>query len=510
MTDTGNRLYRGDCKSILKDLIEEGIKVDLIYLDPPFNSSRVYNMIFDDGGISAQQKAFHDMWNFTERAHQLQLDFVDLIRSLNDIPESFKEFIKAWVRVLSDGTADDKKLLNYLMYMTERLILMKKILAPEGSIYFHCDGNVSHYIKIIMDGIFGRHNFRNEIIWIYEGRELKKTAYNRKHDNILFYSKGKKMTFNWETIATPYKESSMKAMSRFLDDDGQSYLLRYTKGGGFAPKSKEGTHGVYRQTLTNKVPPRDWVQIDYARKNERRGYETQKPLELLRNFVKVSSNENDLILDPFCGCGTSIAAAIELGRKWIGIDISGDAVNEIEARIKEMRKVYLTERCEYDTHETNPETMREYERLNAYEKQDWLIRRINGFPNPRKSGDGGVDGELTIHLGEEKWGKMVFSVKTGKQCSPAMVRELRGTMQQENATMGGLILDRDPSAEMINKAEAGGLLNYELKTEDGIAEQSFNKVQILTSQEIIDGKSFIHPPTLRQKKNENRHKGDLI
>ncbi|MGI9462281.1 MAG: DNA-methyltransferase [Alphaproteobacteria bacterium] len=431
------------------------------------------------------------MWNFTERAHQLSLDFKEMIDGLNDVPEPFKEFIKAWVNILADGNAAEKKLLNYLMYMTERLILMKRILKNTGTIYFHCDPKASHYIKVIMDGIFGRHNFRNEIVWWYDTGGMAKKDFSRKHDIILRYVKSNNWTFNVDAIKT---EKNKKQKER--------YELA----------KKWGDNSTYRLTSIKKYP-HDVIQMHAInpKAKERRGYDTQKPLALLNRIIKASSNEGDLVLDTFCGCGTTIAGAIELNRNWIGIDISGDAVNEIEDRIQEMKKVHLGEGCKYNKIESNPETKREYERLTPYEKQDWLIRKIGGLPNPKKSGDSGIDGEKTIHLGDEKWGKMIFSVKTGKQSNPVFIRELLGTMEQSKSVMGGLILDIDPTLTMEETAEKAGQLKYELITNNGeIAEQTFNKIQILTSQEIIDGKYFIHPPTLSQKKKEKRHQGDLI
>ena len=158
-----NRLYRADCKAVIDGLIREGIRADLIYLDPPFNSNRTYSMLFQQNGVTAQQTAYHDMWDFTDSTRQLVLDFQEELQSW-DFEEPFKEFIRAWIAILEQGSSQDKKLLNYLMYMTQRLVLLRRVLKPTGSIFFHCDPTASHYIKIIMDGIFDRRNFRNEIV----------------------------------------------------------------------------------------------------------------------------------------------------------------------------------------------------------------------------------------------------------------------------------------------------------------------------------------------------------
>ena len=184
-----NRLYRADCKVVAEQLKAEGVMVDLIYLDPPFNSNRTYSMIFNHGGVTAQQKAYHDMWDFTDATRQLVLDFRDELEKW-DLPDAFKDFMKAWVGILEDGTASDRKLLNYLMYMTQRLVRFRAILKPTGSIYFHCDPTASHYLKVIMDGVFRRENFRNEVVWCYKENDTATRWFPRKHDVLLYYARG--------------------------------------------------------------------------------------------------------------------------------------------------------------------------------------------------------------------------------------------------------------------------------------------------------------------------------
>ena len=187
----GNRLYRADCKVIAEQLKREGVQVDLIYMDPPFNSNRTYSMIFNDRGITAQQKAYHDMWDFTDRTRQLVLDFHDELSDW-DLPDSFKDFMRAWLDVLEGGGSDDRRLLNYLMYMTQRLVGLRTILKPTGSFYFHCDQTASHYIKVIMDGVFGRGNFQNEFIWYYSGGGIKEKV-GKKTRCTLVLHQGRKM-----------------------------------------------------------------------------------------------------------------------------------------------------------------------------------------------------------------------------------------------------------------------------------------------------------------------------
>ena len=221
-----NRLYRADCKLVADQLKHEGVKVDLIYLDPPFNSDRTYSMIFNHGSVTAQQVAYHDMWDFTDSTRQLVLAFGNEMNTWN-LPESFKAFMRAWLRILEGGSADDRKLLNYLMYMTQRLIRLRDILKPTGSIYFHCDPTASHYIKMIMDGVFGRSNFRNEIVW----RRTKKKGniqlrYARNHDIILFYAASKQARLK---PFKPYDMDSLgeKTLEQYdkLDAEGRRYQL---------------------------------------------------------------------------------------------------------------------------------------------------------------------------------------------------------------------------------------------------------------------------------------------
>ena len=243
---------------------------------------------------------------------------------------------------------------------------------------------------------------------------------------------------------------------------------------------------------------------------ERRSYATQKPLKLLERIVQASSNPGDVVLDPFCGCGTTVHAAEKHGRKWIGIDISGDAVDEIKERMAESG---IYEKIHYDVHEGSPDTMAEYNRLNPFEKQEWLIRRLGGLPNPKKSGDLGVDGDMTFHMGtdtqgNDTWGRLIFSVKTGKQRSPAHVRELRGTMKNERAQMGVLVLDSDPTLKMEAAATSAGRFNYQPKPD--LPPKEYAKLQIVTADEVIDCAKVDCPPTMQAVKRFRKAQKDLF
>ena len=561
-----NRLYRADCKVVLDQLKAEGVKVDLIYLDPPFNSNRTYSMIFNHGGVTAQQKAYHDMWDFTDSTRQLVLDFRDELDQW-DLPDSFKAFMKTWTAILEGGSADDRKMLNYLMYITQRLVRLRDILKPTGSIYFHCDPTASHYLKVIMDGVFKRQNFRSEVIWKRTSSHNRAKRWAPIHDTILYYSRSERVT--WNRVLQPLDPSYVNRSYRHEDGNGRYRVDNLTGPGvrtgdtgkpwrGVDPTDKSrhwepppdralpewfvfpdgyeelparerldildsqgliywpkrGTMPAFKRYLGPQAgAPVTDIVIDIppaALSKEGRGYDTQKPVGLLKRIVAASSNEGDIILDPFCGCGTSVHAAQSLGRKWIGIDISGDAVDEIRDRLADI-SVHESQ-GHYEVLEGNPDTMAEYTRLNPFEKQEWLVRRLGGLPNPKKSGDQGVDGDMTFHMGADKdgndtWGRMVFSVKTGKQRSPAHVRELRGTMKNERAQMGVLVLDCDPTSGMESAAARAGRFSYQPIA--NMPPKDYDKIQIVTAYEIIEKARVDCPPTMQAVKRFRKAQQEL-
>ena len=550
-----NRLYRADCKTIADELDRQNVKADLIYLDPPFNSNRTYSMLFNHRGITAQQKAYHDMWDFTDSTRQLVLDFQEELRAW-DLDEAFKHFVTAWLNILEQGNFQDKKLLNYLMYMTQRIVRLKNILSPTGSIYFHCDPTASHYIKVIMDGVFGRGNFKNEIVWKRTSAHNRAKRFGPVHDTILFYTKSDR--YVWNRILQPYDDTYTDQFYDSEDDQGRRYTSDNLTGPGIRAGSSGKPWRGYDPTAAGRhweLPPdrslprwfihpvgysdmdvqerldvldnQDMVYwpkrglvprfkryleamdgmavqdviTDIANKRGSAEYPTKKPALLLERIIEASSNEGDLVIDPFCGCGTTITAAHKLGRKWIGIDISGNAIDEIKGSLASLG-VY--DEQHYDILEGSPDTMAEYNRLTPYEKQDWLVHRLGGLPNPKKSGDGGVDGDLTFHMGTDSagrdtWGRAVFSVKTGKQKSPAHVRELEGTMAGEKAQIGVLVLDVDPTPKMEETAEKAGQFDYQLS--DDMPPTKYDRMQIITAYEIIEGGKIICPPTMQDVKN---------
>jgi len=281
--------------------------VNLVYLDPPFNSNRDYNLSTKDQNTKPERnrKAFSDTWRWNETSEH----------AVTQIRESSPE-LNSLVKGLVKGLGSTP-VAAYLIMMTPRLLEIYRVLKSSGSIYLHCDPTSSHYLKILLDQIFGVTHFRNEIAWSYKGGGRSNRHFARKHDIILFYTKGDEWTFNYRDILVDRTNRTY-----FTDENGDRYWLKYGKR--------------YYLKHEGKVPEDWWADIDplHGPYKERLGYPTQKPLALLERINRASSNEKDFVLDPFCGCGTTLVAAENLGRKWIGIDISTDAIEITEKRLR--------------------------------------------------------------------------------------------------------------------------------------------------------------------------------
>lgn len=299
-------LYCGDNLEILRKHIPDG-SVDLIYLDPPFCTNRDYSMAPEADGTPAGEgiKAFSDTWRWGETA----------ACTLEEIKSGSPSELG---RLLEGITTLAGPLAAYLVMMTPRLLETKRVLKDTGSIYLHCNPAASHYLKLLMDMIFGPENFRNEIIWSYKGGGRSQKYFARKHDTIFFYTGSDRWTFNHEDILVERTNRTY-----FTDKDGKRYWLKYGK--------------KYYLKHDGKVPEDWWADIEplHGPYKERLGYPTQKPLSLLERIIKASSNEGDIILDPFCGCGTALAAARKLNRRWIGIDSNPDALRVTAERLRD-------------------------------------------------------------------------------------------------------------------------------------------------------------------------------
>ncbi len=294
MSVTNRTLFIADNLNILRGINSDCI--DLIYLDPPFNSKKQYKAPM---GSPAEGASFKDIWTDEDIKYGWH----------GEIAEHNEELYQI---IQASEVVYDKSMKIYLMAMAVRLFEMKRILKSTGSIYLHCDPTASHYLKMVMDALFGKQNFRNEIVWCYGGRGMSKTRFNRKHDIILFYGKTQNTFFSPEGASRPVAAEHVGRYNK-MDDQGRKYARI---------KNRDGT---YSDIYLSDVVREDWWEVPFVRGKERTGWPTQKPLALLERIIKASSNEGDVVLDPFCGCATACVAAEQLQRQWIGIDISPSA-----------------------------------------------------------------------------------------------------------------------------------------------------------------------------------------
>lgn len=454
-----NALFYGDNLVWLRDqryFPDESI--DLIYLDPPFNSKADYNLIFNEPNKAksqAQIKAFDDTWNWDSNASAIALN--ELAQNRPQVAE-----LVSW---LSKQGRSFSSIAAYLSIMAVRLLELHRILKPSGSLYLHCDPTASHYLKLVLDQVFGVTNFRNEIAWCYRAGGIPRKGYPSKHDILLFYTKGKEFTFNHEYI--PYTEGTLQRG------------LTKVKGKYFAKGLRaEGT------------PIQDWwvdiPKVLSPTAREMLGYPTQKPLSLLERIIRISSDEGNVLLDPFCGCGTTIVAAQGLKRYWLGIDVTWLAIDLIEKRLK---ATYGTEALgKYEIH-GKPYDMASAEALAKKSKKEfeiWAISLVGAAPREH---DGGVDGIFGFVEKDKEIRTIIVQVKGGDALNPGMVRDLIGTVKKEGAAIGLLVTLREPSDGM--KALAVHSDTYKSELWD----KGFPSIQIRTVNELLTGKGFDLPPT---------------
>ena len=465
-----NKLYYGDCLTIMNELPMGSI--DLIYLDPPFNSNRQYNAIYkDETGrpLPDQIEAFCDMWELDSEREQAIRTMPVLMRE-SGIDDATVEFWKLWMNALR-GT--QPRLLAYLSYMAQRLLVMHRILKPTGSLYLHCDPTASHYIKPLLDAIFGHTNFQNEIIWHYRRWTGKANRFQQLHDTILFYGKDARH-LNFNVQYDPYTDKSLKRKKNYHTriKDGDVYVTSVDERGVRAGD-------VWQIPVLN------------SQSKERMGYATQKPLALMERIIRASSNPGDVVLDPFCGCATTLEAAHALGRQWIGIDIAIHAIKRV-ARIRLSERVGLVEGQDF-TVEGVPRTVegaRDLWERDKYHFQKWAVEQADGFVTTKRSADGGIDGRIYYAVPHvQDLQSMVVEVKGGKNVSIQDVRALKGVFDYDSALMAGLIVMDDPGdvkARNFKKfmAEAGTIELWG---------NEYPRMQILTVGELLDGERFATP-----------------
>lgn len=518
-----NILFYGDNLAILREYVDDE-SVDLIYLDPPFNSQRTYNVLFkDESGqeSEAQLAAFDDTWHWDDAAEATYHELV------TESPVAVSKMIGALREFV--GT---NQMMAYLVMMAIRLVDLHRVLKPTGSLYLHCDPTASHYLKVILDTIFGPENFRNEITWkrssAHSDAKQGRKAYGNIADIIFFYSKTQEFTFN--TQHTAYSEEYINSFYKYVDPDGRRYRLGDLTGPGGAAKgnpayevmgvtrywrySKEKmaqliAEGRVVQTKPGNVPQYKryldempgvplqniWDDIPPigAQAAERLGYPTQKPLTLLERIVKVSSNPGDVVLDPFCGCGTTVAAAEKLERQWLGIDITHLSIALQKYRLQEMFPEAVFEVT------GEPESVRAAEYLakqDRFQFEWWALSLVKARPGQaptgskkgKKGADRGIDGVINfIDSSKGKPQRVLVQVKSGK-VSSRDIRDLVGTVEREKGVIGVLITLEPPSKPMKTEALSAGYY------ESPVWKKKYPKIQILTIEELLNGVEIDMPP----------------
>jgi DNA modification methylase len=505
-----NTLHFGDNLQILREHIADE-SVDLIYLDPPFNSNADYSLLFKSPSgekSHAQIEAFEDTWHWTSEAQQA---FDEVMQSGNTDAAELLRALRAFLK--------ENDLMAYLTMMTVRLLELHRVLKPTGSLYLHCDPTASHYLKLVIDAIFGLDCFRNEISWkrssAHNDAKQGRKAYGNVVDILLYYTKSSSCTFN--TQYTPYSAEYVESSYGNTDRDGRKWkssdlsgpggaakgnpfyeflgverFWRFTKENmlrlnaegrihqsrpGAVPRMKhylDEMPGIAVQNLWDDIPPIS------SQAQERLGYPTQKPMALLERIIAASSNEGDVILDPFCGCGTTIHAAQKLNRQWIGIDITNLAISLIEKRVRE-----AFPDVNFAVHGTprDLDGARALAAKDKYQFQWWAVALVKAVPygGKKKGADSGIDGLIYFKPDGKVVEKAIVSVKGGENVSVAMIRDLAHVVKRENAQIGLFITLADATKPMLTEAIKEG--SY--ITPFG----KYPRIQILTIEQLLKGKS---------------------
>jgi DNA modification methylase len=533
-----NRLYYGDNLTIMRQEMGKS-SVDLIYLDPPFNSRKDYNLLYKNMTgmpVPEQVEAFCDTWELDADKERLARTMPVLMKEYG-VDDYYVQFWRLWMQALRTS---QPHLLAYLIYMVERLLHMKVLLRPTGSLYLHCDPTVSHYIKIMMDGIFGHHNFRSEVIWKRTSGHYSAKRWGPAHDVILFYTKSDK--YKWNRVSQPYDKAYIDNFYRFEDKRGRFRLGDLTGAGvrtgasgqpwkGIDPTdsgrhwavpampgksarelkqmsaqdkldaleafgliywpSKEGGIPQFRRYFDSSrgVAAQDViVDIDplSPHSTERLGYPTQKPVTLLDRIIKASSDSGDVVFDPFCGCGTTIYSAVQNKRHWIGCDIAILSIRLIQRRLAE--RYHLVEGTHYEVSgiPVSVESAQALFQHDPFQFQHWAVEQVGGFPMQKKSADRGIDGRIYFET-HDGLQNMVLSVKGGAM-RPSDIRDLRGVLErEENSVLAGFISLREPTKAMRLEAASAGVYEY-----GGFR---YDRIQLLTIKEILEEKRQFNTPT---------------
>lgn len=458
-----NKLYFGDSLDVLKKLNHDHPQgfIDLIYVDPPFNSKRNYNILFEAADLKntkAQKEAFADTWS--------NISYKDTLEEIKDIDLDLFSFLESL-----DKIRIQKSAVSYLTTMAIRIYYIHKVLKDTGSFYLHCDPTMSHYLKLVCDLVFGNKNFRNEIVWWYETGGIPKNDFSRKQDVIFRYSKSNNVTFNIKDI---------------MESRSDEVLRRIATGNESATRSK----GQFRH-------PSDVFKIASinAMAKERLGYPTQKPEELLKRIIAASSDKGDLVADFFCGCGTTIAVAQELGRKWIGVDISHLAIGLIERKRLivpykgKLKGTYTIDGLPKDL--ASAKQLAEGTHQGRLKFQDWIIETmLFGIHNPKKTADGGWDGHLTFDMPNMPKEIILIEAKSGN-VNVKNLREFIQVVDKQKAAIGVFVcFDEQVTKPMKLEAKESGYYKKELFG------TNYDRIQILTVDQLLEGEEIKMPNTL--------------
>jgi adenine specific DNA methylase Mod len=467
-----NSLYYGDNLEVLRNRDDfQNDSIDLVYLDPPFNSKRNYNVLYSTPAghdSDSQITAFEDSWHWGAQAER---EYLELVRQTNT---ELSELIQALRKFLKETD-----MMAYLVMMANRLLELHRVLKPTGSLYLHCDPTASHYLKIVLDGVFGKENFRNEIIWDYSFRlmDLPK-FFNKKHDVILFYAKSSSNYFVMpKTEWTREDIIKTRKQEVHIDKDGVEWIWMPGGKGNSKNKLKKIEDIIKEGKAISDV----WqVPIISSSSHERLGYPTQKPLTLLERIIQASSKESDIVLDPFCGCGTAVHASQKLKRKWIGIDITHLAISLIEKRMKD-----AFPGISFEVHGVPKdfEGAVDLARRDKYQFQWWACSLVNAQPyqGKKKGSDGGIDGLIfPMEEPDAPPSKIIVSVKGGDHVGSAMIRDLKGVVEREKAIIGLFVTLADPTRDMLKEASSAGFHE--------VGSKQYPKIQILTIKGLLEGR----------------------
>ena len=523
-----NQLFYGDNLDVLgRHIADES--VDLVYLDPPFNSNANYNVLFaerDGTQAAAQIKAFEDTWRWDEGAARAYEDVVEAGGRVSQAMQAFRTFL------------GENDMLAYLAMMAPRLVELRRVLKPTGSLYLHCDPTSTHYLKLLLDAVFGPKQFRNEVTWKRTSSHANVSQrYGVVQDRLLFYTKTDEWT--WNQSYTKYEPDYIETFFDQEDKQGRRYARRdltasmqrassgqiyewkgitppasrcwaMTKdrmdaldasGRIHWPKKKTGMPRLkrYPEDLPG-VPMADiWtdIKIMHNLSAERLGYPTQKPEALLERIISASSNEGDVVLDPFCGCGTTVAAAQALGRQWIGIDVTNLAITLIRHRLKDAYGDDIEQTYQVIGEPVSVPDAEALAAADPYQFQWWALGLVGARPADGKKGaDQGIDGRIYFHDGDTgKTKQIVLSVKAGKLHAP-YVRDLRGVVEREQAALGALLTLHTPTRAIRTEAASAGFYDSPWGQHP--------RVQILTVGELLAGKKLDAPPPRQTSRTYKR------